>query len=232
MERSELLSSSAMVPIDQQVRMAQEAPPQNGLKICIAYASPEYVHVAFVTSLILLMQHVFLKGINAALAGFQGSRITVNRNALVEMALQANCTHILFIDADMKFSPDVLERLLDHDKDFVCATACKRDGSGSALGQFMVGDENTTKAVVQGGLIEAALIGLPLALIKLDVFKKLTKPYFAEPPLGEFPDGEDLYFCRNVRAAGYQIWCDIDISKQLGHIGSKVYYIDRAEDGA
>ena len=201
----------------------------NNVKICIAYPSPEYVHVGFVASLLQLLQNLMLKGIQAAIAGHQGSRITVNRNILVEMAKVSKATHILFIDADMVFNHDVLERLLEHDKDFVGATACKRDGSGKALGQFMIGDNDNSTVRVETGLVEAKIIGLPLALIKMEVFEKLKKPYFAEPAMGELAEGEDLYFCRIVREAGYQIWCDIDISKQLGHIGSKVYYIDKSE---
>jgi hypothetical protein len=72
---------------------------------------------------------------------------------------------------------------------------------------------------------------MPMMLIKMHVFEKIERPYFAEPvwPGTDFPEGEDIYFIRRVREAGFQVWCDIDISKTLGHIGSKEYYISTEE---
>lgn len=203
-------------------------------KICLAYPSPDYVHVGFVSCLLNMFHYCMVNKIHVAVGGMQGSRITVNRNALVELAKASKATHILFIDADMVFQPDMLEKLLAYDKDIVCATACKRDGSGKALGSFVINEADKVldekgSFIRTGGLIEAKQIGCPFMLIKMEVFDKLKKPYFAEPPLGDFPEGEDLYFCRLVREAGYKIWCDIDMSKQLGHIGTKVFYIDKVE---
>lgn len=31
---------------------------------------------------------------------------------------------------------------------------------------------------------------------------------------------EDLFFCRKARRAGYQIWCDLDLTDQLAHLGT------------
>jgi hypothetical protein len=73
------------------------------------------------------------------------------------------------------------------------------------------------------------------------VFDKLKKPYFAEPPVWMFNQlcqqtrfkeddvvGEDTYFCLNARAAGFDIWCDGSLSLEIGHIGTKVFYIEQA----
>lgn len=215
------------------IRTIRKIDIRKDVKLCVAYPSGEYVHVSFMTSVLLLMQYMMLNGIPAAIAGHQGSRICVNRNALVEMAKKSDSTHILFIDADMVFEPDVVAKLLDHDKDFVCATACKRDGSGKAIGSFMIGGPDKPTEYVKGGLIEAKIIGLPLALIKMSVFDKLKKPYFAEPPLDNGDaQGEDIYFCSNVIASGLKIWCDVDISKKLGHTGTKTYYIEKTDEDA
>lgn len=210
-------------------------PMTEPVKVCIAYPSGDYVHVSFVASLLSLLLHC-LHHISPAfrppaITGHNGSRITVNRNNLVEMARQSGASHILFMDADMVFPANALERLIAHKKDIVGATACKRDGSGKAIGQFMVGDESTPRVEVKGGLVEAAVIGLPFMLIRMSVFDRMRKPYFAEPVSGVYPEGEDLYFCRNARELGFKVWCDVDLSKEMGHIGTKVYYIEEGQVG-
>ena len=79
---------------------------------------------------------------------------------------------------------------------------------------------------------------LPFMLIDMKVFEKLRAPWFAEPPLFMMPGGdpedkgimpEDEYFCHNALEAGYDIWCDVDLSLHIGHHGSKTYYIGRRE---
>ena len=59
-------------------------------------------------------------------------------------------------------------------------------------------------------------------LIKLDIFKKLKKPYFVE---WETEDGihttEDIEFCKRANDAGIDIYCDP--SFKIGHIGSTAY---------
>ena len=37
--------------------------------------------------------------------------------------------------------------------------------------------------------------------------------------------GEDEYFCYYAREAGYDVFCDMELSTEIGHIGSNVFYI-------
>jgi len=34
--------------------------------------------------------------------------------------------------------------------------------------------------------------------------------------------GEDYSFCQKARRHGYQIWCDIDLTDTIGHLGEQV----------
>jgi len=56
----------------------------------------------------------------------QGSMLVQQRHSLVERALRQNPTHILFIDSDMEFPADTLNRLLAADKDIVGANCTTR----------------------------------------------------------------------------------------------------------
>jgi len=43
--------------------------------------------------------------------------------------------------------------------------------------------------------------------------------------------GEDANFCREARRAGYQIWCDMPLSRQMVHIGKQCVSIGAAVPG-
>ncbi len=196
------------------------------LKVAISVPCPEYIHVEF--SKALLEMHTHSRGMaDYFVSHAVGSRITVNRNILVRMAQEMKATHLLFLDADMTFPPDTMLRLLAHEKDIVCATYSLRSGDhGRPIGELAPG---TTGVADKKGLAEFALVGMGCMLLRMEVFDRLDKPYFAEPRMegSDEPDGEDIDFCKQVRKAGYQIWCDVALSEQMGHIGRKIYVIDK-----
>ncbi len=66
-------------------------------------------------------------------------------------------------------------------------------------------------------------------LIRTSVFNALQKPYFNLAAEGDQLRGEDYYFCEKARAAGFEIWCDGDLSTQIGHIGQKMNRIADAK---
>jgi hypothetical protein len=53
-------------------------------------------------------------------------------------------------------------------------------------------------------------------LIDTEVFANVKEPWFEF--IGEH-EGEDYSFCRKAIDAGFNIWCDIPLSLQLGHLG-------------
>lgn len=193
------------------------------MKICIAYPSPEYLHHQFVNTVINLLVR-YSKDHQISLLNVVSSRIAFNRNKLVQQAKDLQADYILFIDADMVVRPEALQRLLDHGKDIACATASCRIGEnvGKMQGNPLSVDHQTTGEA----LVEMKMVGLPLMLIKMSVFEKLDEPYFAEPILGKNLIPEDEYFCLKLREAGFKIWCDVPLSFEVGHVGTKVYYID------
>jgi len=190
-------------------------------KVLIAIPSGDMVHARFVTSLINMLASS--RDCEILYCNQISSRIADNRNELVKFAQKANCTHILFIDADMTFPANGLITLLAHDRDIVGATTCKRqEGDESPIGLVAHSEDEITNK----RLTEMAVMGFPFMLVKTDVFARLGVPYFAEPFDAEgnlIP--EDTFFCEHARAAGYSIWCDIELSARMGHLGVKEYRI-------
>lgn len=198
----------------------------DGVKVCIAYPSGEFVHNKFLGSLFNLWAYS-MAHVQVDLKNVVSCRVASNRNWLVEQAKAIKATHILFIDADSVVPPESIIRLLAYDKDIVGATTARRgDEEGTPVGSPLDPNDLLTSKK----LIKMHTIGLPLMLIKMDVFDRLAKPYFAEPPK---EDGslipEDVYFCQAVRKAGMDLWCDMELSLMVGHVGTKVYQVKDAE---
>lgn len=192
--------------------------------IAIGFPSGENVSAQFALHLAnLTMKNTIPISV---VANANSSRISLNRNMIVELAKQANSTHLFFIDADMIFPPDSLQILLNHDKDIIGATASKRsDEDNQAIGATL----DNSPLHVPSSPVKMGFLGCCLMLIKMSVFDKLKKPYFCEPPNSMLKDdgimAEDEYFCHNVIKAGIDIWCDPELSVHIGHRGAKTYYI-------
>lgn len=199
------------------------------IKVAICFPSGENVSSQFVLHLTSFLMRNTVP--IAFLGNMTSSRIAFNRNGLVEAAKAADASHIWFIDADMTFPSDILIKLLAHDLDIVGTTASKRkDNEDSAVGLTL--DGNLLQ--VPSSPVKMKWLGPCCMLIKMHVFEKLRAPWFAEPPRfmleGEDPNDpglmpEDEYFCWNAIKAGFDIYCDPELSMNIGHRGAKTYYI-------
>lgn len=199
--------------------------------VCIGYPSPELIDTRFHTDLINLSTQSS-SFVRVGLTNAISSNIAENRNAIVDNARMMGATHILWIDSDQTFPVNGLVRLLAHDKDIACATTCRRKGSDRSPIAVPLKDQTLTP---YQKLVKMEIVGFPFMLVRMSVYDKLEKPYFAMPArkdtkitTGVSPlVGEDEYFCHAVLAAGFDIWCDMELSMEIGHIGSQVFYIQQ-----
>lgn len=144
--------------------------------------------------------------------------IVSNRTFLVNAALKAGATHLLFVDADMLFSYDIIPRLLAHNKEIVGVKYKKRQYPVEWLYKAQ-GAESETE------LFKVDHVGTGLMLIDLTVFKNpsLGTPWFnfGRDSQGALAMGEDVWFCNTARDAGYDVWVDPTIV--MGHIGEFIF---------
>lgn len=210
-------------------------------KIGLGFPSPDLISVEFHNALIQLITQT-AQFVQLGLTNAVSSRIAVNRNTIVEQARRLGATDILWIDSDSVFPVQALMQLLMHNKDIVCATTCRRKGNDRSAVALAL----DFATILPGQkMVKMKHIGLPFMLTSMKVFDKLDESglapnnsYFAEPPRwmmrknGWEIDGEDAlagedeYFCYLALKAGFDIWCDMELSMQIGHVGSKVYYIE------
>ena len=138
--------------------------------------------------------------------------VAMARNMIVEQALGNKSSHLLFLDSDMTFPNDVFYRLNTHAKPIIGAYGCKRRFPIERCGKPL--DKWTDT-----GLCEMENIGMAVCLINMEVFKKLKTPAFSPSE----DASEDVAFCTKARWAGLKIWCDVDLSKEIGHIGTHIF---------
>lgn len=153
----------------------------------------------------------------------QGTLIVNQRAELAAGALQAGATHVLFLDADMRFPKDTIRRLLAADKPIVAANYSTRK---LPLQPVAFADDTTQTRVYtepdSKGLRRVAAIGMGVMMVRAEVFQKMPKPWFYihySAGSGVYT-GEDIWFCRGAREAGFEVWLDHDLSQHVRHIGN------------
>jgi glycosyltransferase involved in cell wall biosynthesis len=160
-----------------------------------------------------------------------GTLIFDQRNKLAQAALDGGCDYILWIDADMRFPKNTLERLIAHDKDIVGVNATTRAVPVGPTAKNLKIDfekkENhwySINSKNKQGIERVTAIGCGVMLVKAEVYRKTPKPwfYFYELPGGKTL-GEDVHFCVAANDAGFETWVDHTLSQEIGHIGQYTY---------
>ncbi|MFA4993833.1 MAG: hypothetical protein WC521_00810 [Bdellovibrionales bacterium] len=187
--------------------------------VAIGIPSGDFVHADFAMSLAMLCMS---PGAPVALVNAKSSLVPLGRNQCVGAAQAMKATHILFLDTDMVFPADTLKRLLAHEKDIVGATYSKR---APPFHPLTITEEGKL-AQITSGLHHVKLLPTGCLLIRMTVFDKLSMPYFNLESEGEQLRGEDYYFCEKARAANFDLWCDGDLSSQMGHIGQHIFRLN------
>jgi len=166
-----------------------------------------------------------------------GYSATKNRNAAI--ANRKDAKWVLFLDSDHVFQPDLLTRLLAHNKDIVTPLYLRRGPpfDTTIYEEIVVGHSAEGKQIcrwkhrpqIKGehGLIQVAASGCGAMLVRSYVFETLKAPWFEDGQLRSDERMEDIYFCLKAQQAGFKIWCDLDT--KLGHLMPAAIWPDDGE---
>lgn len=185
------------------------------MKVLIGIPCSEMLHSRFAQCLLSLGKP---EGTQSCFA--IGSLIQRNREAIANIAIESEADCVLWLDSDMIFRQDVLEKLLALNVDIAGGLYFKKEPPFapeayervSSIGNIPVSEIPETPFAVEG-------IGFGCVLTRTDVLRKIKeKEGIIFAPIGNM--GEDMSFCLRARKYGYEILCDPRI--QCGHIGSTV----------
>lgn len=148
-----------------------------------------------------------------------GTGLAMNRIKLCETAIARKCTHVLFLDDDMRIPMHTLMMFLAHNKDIVAANCARKELPPRSTAKGFDGNCIWTRQT-STKLEEVKSVGTAVMLVNLEVLKALPQPWFAEvyKPNNE-SIGEDVFFCNLAREHGFKVWIDHDISKEVIHMG-------------
>ena len=179
-------------------------------------------------------------GHEALFESVRGYDVATARNHIAQRALDLEADYVLSVDNDVVLQKDALKLLLEDAKD-VClgyyahrgpdnvysgrTCICRlKDADGNEYYHYPLESEYTaaemknmadageTKIEVHGG-------GMGCALIKTDVFRKASYPWYDWVNYGDANKGmlsEDLYFCCLCRNYGIRIYSDVRVG--CGHL--------------
>ena len=194
------------------------------MKLMIAVPTTDYVHVDFMESLAGLIQKLDKDGTEYELKITGGTLVYIARGRLAQYAVNEGFTHVLWLDSDMTFGPDIAEDLLFCGKDMVCGAFVMRRPNFSPCVYSEVKRTGTLKKVTDFNRTEPFPVkgcGFAAVMTKTELLKKVYSKfgtYFRPMP----HLAEDLAFCWRVNQVGGGIWCDPTVKP--GHIAHmKVY---------
>lgn len=188
------------------------------LGICVP--ARDQVHTAFARSLCYLTNKLTEKQISFDLNIVCGSVIAESRTQLAKQALGNNSTHLLWLDSDIHFPPNVFEKLLSHNKHIVAANYSTRYLPQRSVA-FTDPKNIDCRLEEKTGLHQVWAVGMGCMLTTAEVYNNLPKPWFSHEYNRELDNfgGEDIYFCNQAGYHGYDVWVDADI--KTAHFGIK-----------
>jgi hypothetical protein len=168
-----------------------------------------------------------IKPDNTIIYRAQSNSIAKNRNIIIRLAQQSNCTHLLFLDDDMVFKPDLFVKLLSHDKDVVTGHCLMRYPPFKSVLVKGINFNNDLELYDlkqdDKGLIKIWASGLACSLINLRVFENF-KQYCSIGWLHHDELSEDISFYFQLHEAGFDSYCDLDC--HVGHHINSVAWPD------
>lgn len=195
------------------------------MKILVAVPCMDMVHTPFFKSCLMLKHDG-----DVEFTISYGSLIYDARNSIAKKAIEEGFDRMLWLDSDMTFEPDIMQRLnarIDDGCEFVSGLYVKRKGKIGPVIYKTCGMVPNEKGVMvptavafddypKDQLFQIEGCGFGGVMMTVDLLKrvreKLGLPFY---PSSGF--GEDFSFCLRARQLGAKLWCDSSV--KLGHVG-------------
>ena len=199
------------------------------MKTLICIPCMDMVHTTFLRSILGLQP---TGDVRFALSA--SSLVYDARNTLARQAMAENYDRVLWLDSDMDFEPDLMQRLsvdLDEGREFVASLYMTRkapikptifEACGYAHDEETGKIHNVAKCFFdypKNQIFEIAAAGFGGVMMTVDLLRRVTEKYGLpfSPMMGY---GEDMSFCMRARELGVKLYCDSRV--KMGHVGTGV----------
>ena len=196
---------------------------KSDIKLLIAVPTLDYIHYLFVESLTNLVKRLSADGVNYDICFRGGTLVYLSRDWLVRHAAGNGYSHILWLDADMMFEPDVLDRLLGCEKPLAAGVYRGRHDKLIPCVFSSLKPIDRWTDIPKEGVYPIEGCGFGCVLTETLMMERIYNRYgTCFTPTPEF--GEDLAFCDRARLDGYFMVADCSV--KCGHIGQAVIECD------
>lgn len=160
------------------------------------------------------------------LLSINGYSISENRNWLAAQAVKNESDYLLMIDDDQIFPADTAKVLVSRDKDIIGVPynvkELPKEGEEKTRRNNVTYDPDIQNSETDP--FEVLAVGAGVMLIKTDVFRKLSQPWFniEQYENGMTKVGEDSWFCYKAASNGYKTFLEPTL-QGLGHIGDLIF---------
>lgn len=190
------------------------------MNLLIGIPTLDYINVEFVRCLLALEQRLKDEGVPYEVRFESGTLVYAARERIAQKAINGHYTHVLWLDADMVFKPNILDDLMDNGKDYCCGVFhSRRPGYASCIFKSIdIGKPNGVERYEEypNDVFEIAGSGFGCVLTS----KKILETVCLQDGTCFLPKaglGEDLAFCDRAKKHGFKLYCDPHVV--IGHIG-------------
>jgi hypothetical protein len=214
------------------------------LHVVVGVPSTGTIHTRSALCIQALMTHFMVARVGqyksqcARLCNTRGSILANLRVDIVRAALEQDASHILWIDSDQTFPKDTLHRLIQREVDVVAANIATKSipAKTTARRRPEPGEPNSGMPVFSDPdsppMQKVWRVGTGLMLVRTKVFRKIGLNVFGQPWREDWQkyQGEDWSMCEAMEAAGFDIWVDHVLSREVGHLGEYEFTHDVVGD--
>lgn len=163
----------------------------------------------------------------------ESSNWITNREQLARRAVDGGKTHLMFLDDDMTFEPQILEIMLGRRQDIVCTNYLIKTEPAKDFVAVGLSGQRVPTLPASVGLEPIAYSGFGVSIFSTEVFKKTPQPWFLPEFNAEKSEytTEDNPFYRKAREAGFTVYLDHDASKLVSHIGQRAWNWKECSNG-
>lgn len=219
----------------------------SGILICVP-AMGQQMFAQTALSLFTTAQFLAAKNINSRMTWYSAADIEDVRNLFVTVWYDGHpeFSHMLFVDADMGWEPELIRDYIRFDKPLVGTLYAKRKMPASIVGTV---PEGHSLKDVQHGFIQATGLGGGLLMISREVITTMLEkmPELSDPIPSSLAEAtpelkltriirafdkirekdtrlsEDMAFCHRWMQCGGEIWANVN--HRISHVGPFDYAI-------
>lgn len=189
-------------------------------KLLILVPCRDTVHSLFTMALVEMVKTCVVAGIDTHVTYDTSTILLAQREKLADKALETKADYMLWLDSDMMFPSTTALRLLGHNKDIVAVNYMKRSVPLTTVAYKSLNDWDSWLPLESQQELEVVEgIGMGCMLMKTSLLHTIEKPWFAFEWENGAWHGEDFYFQQKLRDAGHEIFVDMNLSRQVRHVG-------------